>query len=92
MICFRIFFLLSQCILIFHVFKRFGFTPELTKPAVVELSVLIGVSGCSCTSVNKEGHIPNIYLALSIIPVVYDSTAEVTTFQIVLHAVMIGLL
>ena len=73
-----------------HIFERFGFIPESTKPVVVEFSVLQGLGGCLCPSTNKEVCIPTPSLALLNVPEVSASVSEVTTLQIVLCVVRIG--
>ena len=73
-----------------HVFERFGFIPEFTKPSVVEFSVLRGVAGCLWSNVIKAGRIPVAFFPLLKVPHVSYYAAEDTKFRIVLHSVCMG--
>ena len=74
----------------YHVLERFVLISELTKQFEDEFSVLRRLAGCSFPRANQEVCILNPSLVLCNIPVVSYSSAEFTTFRIVLHVIRIG--
>ena len=64
--------------------------PEFTKPSVVELYILRGVSGCLWSNAIKAGCMPISVFPLLKVSHVSAYDTEYTTLRIVLHYVWIG--
>ena len=87
--CSSTYFFLNQCHFISHVFECFGFMTKFTKPSVVELSVLRGVTGCLWFNTIQSGCILiEVFLLLKLPHVSVYATKDIT-LRIFLHSVWI---
>ena len=68
----------------------FDFIPKFKNPSVLELSVLRGIAVCLWSDVIKAGRMSISVLPFLKVPHVPASSAEETTFWIVLHSVCMG--